>query len=45
MFEWDPAKARKNQSKHGVTFHEALTVFGDQFAVTFPDPDHYEHEE
>ncbi len=27
--EWDPAKARENQRKHGVTFVEAATCFDD----------------
>jgi hypothetical protein len=28
-FEWDPAKAASNLRKHGVSFDEASTVFGD----------------
>jgi len=44
-FEWDPMKAAKNSKKHGVTFQEAATVFGDPLAITFPDPDHSEDEE
>lgn len=28
-FTWDPAKARSNATKHGVTFEEARTVFDD----------------
>ena len=40
QFEWDPRKAAINLRKHGVTFHEASTVFGDPLAVTFYDPDH-----
>jgi len=39
-FEWDPEKASSNVRKHGVTFHEAATVFGDPLAITFADPDH-----
>jgi uncharacterized DUF497 family protein len=39
-FEWDPEKAVRNLAKHGVTFHEAATVFGDARAITFSDPDH-----
>ena len=39
-FEWDPAKDRRNQRKHGVAFAEAATVFGDPLALTIPDPDH-----
>lgn len=39
-FEWDPLKAEINLRKHGVSFTEAGTVFGDDLAVTVPDPDH-----
>jgi uncharacterized protein len=39
-FEWDPKKAEKNFKKHGVTFQEASTLFGDPLAITFQDPDH-----
>jgi uncharacterized protein len=39
-FEWDPAKAAKNLRKHGVSFVEAATVFGETLSVTAPDPDH-----
>jgi uncharacterized DUF497 family protein len=38
--EWDDAKAQANLAKHGVSFEEAASVFGDQSALTFPDPDH-----
>jgi len=44
-FEWDPTKAAANLKKHGVTFQEAATVFGDPLAVTFQDPDHSMDEE
>jgi hypothetical protein len=40
IFEWDLQKAEKNLKKHGVTFQEASTVFGDPLAMTFQDPDH-----
>jgi uncharacterized protein len=39
-FQWDPDKAFSNADKHGVSFEEAVTVFGDILAVTIPDPDH-----
>ncbi len=39
-FEWDPKKSETNRKKHGVSFHDAATVFGDPLAITFPDPDH-----
>jgi uncharacterized DUF497 family protein len=40
--EWDPEKAENNVKKHGVTFEEASTVFGDPLAATVPDPRHLE---
>ena len=43
--EWDPAKARANRRKHGVTFEEAATVFNDPLSSTIPDPMHSESEE
>ncbi len=39
-FEWDKAKAELNLKKHGTSFREAATVFGDPLAITFDDPDH-----
>lgn len=39
-FEWDAKKAVKNFEKHGVSFKEAATVFGDPLSFTFNDPDH-----
>ena len=44
-FEWDKKKARSNAKKHGVTFDEASTVFGDGFSLTIRDPVHSEVEE
>ncbi len=44
-FEWDGAKARRNVKKHGVSFEEASTVFGDRLALTIPDPVHSEEED
>ena len=44
-FEWDASKARRNEQKHGVSFDEAATVFGDPLAVTFDDIEHSTHEE
>jgi uncharacterized DUF497 family protein len=40
QFEWDPTKAAGNLSKHGVSFDEASSVFGDPLAITIGDPDH-----
>jgi uncharacterized DUF497 family protein len=45
VFEWDEAKARTNEIKHGVTFDEARTVFNDPFSISIPDPEHSEEEE
>ena len=39
-FEWDPNKAAKNLEKHGISFEEAKTVFADERAILFDDPDH-----
>lgn len=39
-FEWDPKKSVMNRKKHGVSFHDAATVFADPLAITFSDPDH-----
>ena len=39
-FAWDPKKAASNLNKHGVSFEEASTVFGDPLSETFDDPEH-----
>ena len=39
-FAWDADKAASNSAKHGVTFDEARTVFGDPLAVIFDDEEH-----
>jgi len=44
-FEWDPVKADVNLRKHGVRFDEARTVFYDESALQFFDPDHSDDEE
>jgi uncharacterized DUF497 family protein len=38
-FEWDGAKATANRRKHGISFEEAATVFLDEHAQIFDDPD------
>jgi len=40
QFDWDPEKAESNEKKHGVSFAEAATAFGDPLSLTVPDPDH-----
>ena len=37
--EFDPAKARENLRKHGVSFADAEQAFRDPNAVTAEDPD------
>lgn len=44
-FEWELAKDRANQRKHGVAFDEAQTVFFDDHALLLDDPDHSEAED
>ena len=43
-FTWDERKNRQNQKKHGVSFEEAQSVFFDDEAREFFDPDHSEDE-
>ena len=44
-FEWDPQKAAKNLAKHGVSFQEAESVFGDALGRIATDPRHSLDEE
>ena len=44
-FEWDDAKAARNLAKHGVSFDESSTAFGDPLAATFFDPHHSDEED
>lgn len=39
-FEWDISKAAKNEEKHGITFLEATSVFGDPLELTISDAAH-----
>ena len=43
-FEWDGEKAASNLEKHDVALTEAMTIFGDPFEITIPDPDHSDDE-
>lgn len=45
QFEWDQRKASINLRKHDVAFADAIAVFADPRARTFPDPDHSEAED
>lgn len=44
-FEWDERKNRENKRKHRVSFEEAQTVFLDENAIRFFDPDHSSDED
>ena len=44
-FEWDEKKAAANLRKHGVSFEEAASAFGDPLSLTIPDPEHSQDEE
>ena len=44
-FEWDESKAKSNLAKHGVSFEDASTVFGDPLSLTILDPAHSQAED
>ena len=44
-FAWDDNKALLNKKKHGVSFEEARSVFYDEYALEFYDPDHSRYED
>jgi uncharacterized protein len=44
-FEWDPNKANRNLSIHGVSFDEASTAFRDTLSLAIFDPLHSEEED
>lgn len=44
-FIWDENKNRINKEKHKLSFEEAKTVFYDNGAIVFDDPDHSEDED
>ena len=44
-FKWDENKNLNNQKKHGVSFEEAKTVFYDNHALEYYDPDHSQKED
>jgi uncharacterized DUF497 family protein len=43
-FVWDKQKAAINKKRHGVSFEEAQSVFYDDNALEFFDPDHSKNE-
>jgi uncharacterized DUF497 family protein len=44
-FKWDKKKEKINIKKHGISFEEARSVFYDEKAIQFFDPDHSEDED
>lgn len=40
IFEWDTQKAAANLRKHGVSFDEAMTTFGDENQLVVADREH-----
>ena len=45
IFEWDEKKSQANKRLHNVSFEDARTVFLDENAIRFFDPDHSENED
>jgi uncharacterized DUF497 family protein len=45
IFNWNEKKAESNEKKHGVTFEEAATAFGDAEARIYDDEEHSGDEE
>lgn len=45
QFEWDNNKNKINIKKHKITFEEAASVFYDERAILFDDPEHSNEEE
>ena len=45
QFDWDEKKNQINIKKHGISFSEASSVFLDENAILFDDPEHSENEE
>lgn len=44
-FSWDDRKNETNKKKHGVSFDEAKTIFYDENAIRYFDPDHSNEED
>ena len=45
IFEWDSRKAESNLKKHGISFDEATTIFGDPLSLLMDDPKHSSDEQ
>jgi uncharacterized DUF497 family protein len=44
-FDWDANKARRNLSKHGISFRLATSIFRDPLAITIFDEAHSDNED
>jgi hypothetical protein len=44
-FQWDERKNKLNKKEHGVSFEEAMSIFYDENAFQYDDPDHSDDEE
>ena len=44
-FSWDDRKNEANKKKHGISFDEAKTVFYDESAIRYFDPDNSDDED
>jgi uncharacterized DUF497 family protein len=44
-FSWGNRKNSTNQKKHGISFEEAQSVFFDEYALEYFDPDHSKSED
>ena len=45
QFNWDDSKEKINIRKHGVSFDEAQSLFYDENAMQYYDPEHSEDED
>ena len=45
LFDWNVRKSSANKKKHGVSFEEAQSVFFDEDAIEYDDPEHSDEED
>ena len=45
QFDWDENKNEINKTKHKLSFEEASSVFFDERAILFDDPEHSDEED
>lgn len=44
VFNWEAAKAARNEEKYGVSFEEAKSIFNDKYAIYHDDVEHSQKE-